>query len=69
MLRRRLVVLIVVIAALAAAATAFVVLRPDGDDRICTAEAVQGPDGEWYSRDPKRDCRFVNADGDLLPGE
>ena len=69
MLRWRLVVLAVVVAALAVAGTAYVVLRPSREARICTAEAVQGPDGEWYSRDPKRDCKFVNADGELLPGQ
>lgn len=38
-----------------------------GSVRSCTTEAVIGPDGRGYSRDPQRDCRFVDRDGDELP--
>jgi hypothetical protein len=39
-----------------------------GSVRSCTTEAVIGPDGRGYSRDPQRDCRFVDRDGNELPG-
>jgi hypothetical protein len=36
---------------------------------FCTAEARIGPNGEMYGRDPGKGCKFVDADGNVLPGQ
>ena len=38
---------------------------------FCTTEGMLGPNGELmpYSRDGSQGCKWVDEDGDLLPGQ
>ena len=51
------------------AAAAWFVGGSSGSETFCTAEALLGPDGETYGRDPEQGCRFVDLDGNVLPGQ
>jgi len=35
----------------------------------CTLDARTGPNGEVYGRSAEHDCRFVDADGNVLPDQ
>jgi len=39
----------------------------DGDEAVfCHADGLRSESGETYGRSSKHDCRFVDANGDLL---
>ncbi len=58
----------IVIAAFAlVAVVAWFAVRPAAPTG-CTADGLQGPNGEVYGRDPDQGCRFVDQHGNVVPG-
>jgi hypothetical protein len=57
-----------VVLALIGAAAWFIGGSP-AEETFCKADGRLGPNGEVYGRDPDQGCRFVDADGDVLPGQ
>jgi len=45
--------------------------KADNIDRpvACTDDQMVGPDGQRYGRDPSQGCKFVDDDGDVVPGQ
>lgn len=39
------------------------------EERFCPADGRLGPDGQVYGRDPDKDCKFVDENGRVLPGQ
>jgi hypothetical protein len=37
--------------------------------RFCTLDGMATADGRVYGRDPNQDCKFVDEDGRVLPGQ
>lgn len=58
-----------VVAVLGGAAIALDTFDRTKPAKFCTADGMLGPDGEVYGRDPDQDCKFVDEDGRVLPGQ
>jgi hypothetical protein len=54
------------VAALAVGALALTLFDAKPQDRVCTSEALIGPDGKLYGRAPDQGCQFVDEDGNLV---
>jgi hypothetical protein len=61
-------IVFVVLALIAAAA--WFIGGPSPEPKSCTADGRIDPvTGFTYSRDPNQDCKFVDLDGNVLPGQ
>ena len=58
-------VVFVVLALIAAAAW----FAGGASTQDCKLDAMVGPNGEAFGRDPRQDCQFVDGDGNVLPGQ
>lgn len=68
MTRRRYIVLVLLVTGFLAVA-AFVALGGGGEPVFCTADGRIGPSGEIYGRSASHDCKFVDDEGNVLPGQ
>ena len=62
-------VVVFAVIGLVAAAAWFVGGSPSSSPTTCQGDARLGPNGEVYGRSGEHDCRFVDADGNVLPGQ
>lgn len=46
--------------------TVVVYLRPDPVETFCLPGGLAGPNGELYGRSSRRNCQFVDDNGDLV---
>ena len=47
----------------------FVAILVTQQPRHCKWDTRAGPEGQSYGRDPDQDCKFVDDDGNVLPGQ
>lgn len=62
-------VVVFAVLGLIVAAAWFVGGSPNDSLPFCTAEGLVGPNGQIYGRSNEHDCRFVDEDGNVLPGQ
>jgi hypothetical protein len=55
--------------ALIGAAAGFIGGTGSSTSTFCTADGRLGPNGETFGRDPAQGCKFVDLDGNVLPGQ
>jgi hypothetical protein len=44
-------------------------MPPAASAKFCTADGLIGPAGNVYGRDIHQGCKFVDENGDVLPGQ
>jgi hypothetical protein len=54
------------VVALTVGTLALTLLGDRAEERVCTSDALIGPDGKSYGRALDQGCQFVDEDGDLV---